>query len=101
MGSGFNVSVPEVRGHARTVADCSAQVHGAQSLTQQVSDGAYGLIGSFFAAAILSACGDVLEGFQKVATAFDDVRQGLEAVAEDYEAIDLGNAATFGGRNPQ
>ena len=101
MGSGFNVSVPEVRGHARTVAACSAQVQGAQNLTQMVTDNAYGLIGSFFASAVLSACGDVLEGFQKVASAIDDVRQGLEAVAEDYEAIDLGNAATFGGRTAQ
>ncbi|MGW5054828.1 type VII secretion target [Actinokineospora sp. NPDC004072] len=98
MGSGFNVNVAEVRGHSRTVADCSAQVDGARNLAQQVSGNAYGLIGSFFASALLSACGDVLEGIGRVAAAVDDVRQGLEAVADDYEAIDLGNAATFTGR---
>jgi uncharacterized protein YukE len=98
MGDGFNVNIAEMRGHARTVSECSAQVHGAQGITQQVGQDAYGLIGSFFASFILSACGDVLEGFQKVATAIDDVRQGLEAVAADYESIDMGNARTFGGR---
>ncbi|MGX7825488.1 type VII secretion target [Actinokineospora sp. 24-640] len=97
MGTGFTVNVAEVRGHARTVADCSGQVQGARDLAQLVSDNAYGVIGGFFASAILSACGDVLEGIQKVAAAVDDVRQGLEAVAADYEMIDQGNAVTFGG----
>ncbi|MGQ0836966.1 type VII secretion target [Actinokineospora sp.] len=97
MGSGFNVNVGEVRRHARTVATCSAQVRSSTAAAQSVSDAAYGVIGQFFAAAIMSACGDVLQGIQKVATAVDDVRAGLESVAADYESIDWGNAATFGG----
>ncbi|GLZ43704.1 type VII secretion target [Actinokineospora sp. NBRC 105648] len=97
MGTGFNVNVAEMRVHARTVATCSTQVHSATGATQAVSDNAYGAIGQFFASAILSACGDVLQGIHKVATAIDDVRKGLEDVARDYEQIDLGNAATFGG----
>lgn len=97
MGNGFNVNVGEVRVHARTVATCSSQVRSTTGVAQLVGDGAYGVIGQFFASAILQACGDVLEGIQRVATAVDDVRAGLEAVAADYEQIDLGNAATFGG----
>ncbi|MBM7771645.1 uncharacterized protein YukE [Actinokineospora baliensis] len=98
MGTGFNVNVAELRAHAGTVATCAAQVHSATSLTQQVSAAAYGVIGQFFASAVLAACGDVLQGIQKVATAIDDVRKGIEDVARDYERIDMGNAATFGGR---
>ncbi len=95
--SGFNVNVQEMRVHARTVATLSTQVRSATGAAQAVSGDAYGVIGQFFASAILSACGDVLQGIQKVATAIDDVRKGLEDVAKEYEQIDLGNAATFGG----
>ncbi|GGS15445.1 MULTISPECIES: type VII secretion target [Actinokineospora] len=101
MGTGFSINVAEVRGHSRTVAACSSQVHSAGSMARMVSDNAYGLIGGFFASAILSACGDVLEGINRVAAAVDEVRQGLEAVADDYEAIDRGNADTFSGRTRQ
>ncbi|GAA3027186.1 type VII secretion target [Actinokineospora globicatena] len=98
MGTGFNVNVAEMRAHASTVATCAAQVQSATGATQSISGAAYGMIGQFFATAIMAACGDVLQGIQKVATAMDDVRKGLEDVARDYERIDLGNAATFGGR---
>ncbi|PPK70476.1 type VII secretion target [Actinokineospora auranticolor] len=99
MGTGFNVNVAEMRVHARTVATCSTQVQSATGATQSVSDAAFGMIGQFFATAILAACGDVLQGIQKVATAFDDVRKGIEDVAREYEQIDLGNANTFAGRS--
>ncbi|WP_026424750.1 type VII secretion target [Actinokineospora inagensis] len=98
MGTGFNVNVAELRVHAGSVATCSAQAQAATGATQSVSDAAFGMIGQFFATAIMAACGDVLQGIQKVATAIDDVRKGVEAVARDYEQIDSGNAATFGGK---
>lgn len=98
MGSGFSVNVAEVRVHSRTVAACSAQVHSATGAAQSVPDGAYGVIGQFFASAILSACGDVVQGIARVATAVDDVRAGLEAVAEQYSSIDADIAATLDGK---
>ncbi len=97
MGNGFNVNVGEVRVHASTVATCSVRVRSSGGSAAAVSSGAYGLIGQFFADAILGACGDVLDGIQKVASAVDDVRAGLESVAADYEQIDFGNAKTLSG----
>ncbi|WP_436493545.1 type VII secretion target [Actinokineospora sp. HUAS TT18] len=98
MGSGFNVNVTEVRVHTRTVQTCSTQVHSATGSAQSVTDGAYGVIGQFFASAILSACGDVVQGIAKVAGSLDDVRQGLEDIAKEYENIDNANASTLNGR---
>ncbi|SDD28924.1 type VII secretion target [Actinokineospora iranica] len=98
MGSGFDVDVAAVRVHAHTVATISTRVGSATGSARSVSDGAYGLIGQFFATAITGACGDVLDGVRKVATAVDDVRAGLETVAREYERTDAGNAATFAGR---
>lgn len=95
MASGFSVNVAEVRAHSRTVAACSAQVRSAIGSAQSVSDGAYGVIGQFFASAILGACGDVVQGIAKVATAVDDVREGLQAVADQYSSIDADIAATL------
>ncbi|MGH3862875.1 type VII secretion target [Actinokineospora sp.] len=98
MGNGFSVNVAEVRVHSRTVAACAAQVRSATGSAQSVSDGAYGVIGQFFASAILSACGDVVQGIAKVATAVDDVREGLQAVADQYSSIDADIAATLSGK---
>ncbi|SDI51082.1 Excreted virulence factor EspC, type VII ESX diderm [Actinokineospora alba] len=98
MGNGFSVNVAEVRVHSRTVAACAAQVRSATGAAQSVSDGAYGVIGQFFASAILSACGDVVQGIAKVATAVDDVREGLQAVADQYSSIEADITATLSGK---
>lgn len=98
MGTGFNVNVQELVKHAATVATISSQVSAATGSAQSVSGDAFGMIGQFFAQAILGACGDVVQGITKVATSVDDVRKGIEAVAKEYQDIDSANADTFAGR---
>ncbi|WP_156757597.1 type VII secretion target [Actinokineospora pegani] len=98
MGQSFNVNVQELVGHAKTVATISNQVNAATGSAQAVSGDAYGMIGQFFAQAIMGACGDVAQGIVKVATSVDDVRKGIEAVAKQYSDIDAANANTFAGK---
>ncbi|OLR89898.1 type VII secretion target [Actinokineospora bangkokensis] len=98
MGQGFNVNVPELVSHARTVANISHQVQAVTSSAQAVNGDAFGVIGQFFAQAVIGACGDVVQGIVKVATSVDDVRKGLEAVAKTYSDIDAANAGTFAGK---
>ena len=98
MGQGFNVNVQELVNHTQTVATISSQVQAVTSSAQAVNGDAFGMIGQFFAQAIMGACGDVVQGIMKVATAVDDVRKGLEAVTQAYSEIDSANANTFAGK---
>ncbi|WP_035307018.1 type VII secretion target [Actinokineospora inagensis] len=98
--SGFDVNLGELRAHAATVAEVASEVSAATSGAQATSGNAFGVIGSFFAQAILAASGDVGEAFTKTAQAYQDVRSGLTTVADDYQRIDEAHAQVFGGGSP-
>lgn len=90
---GFNVNVGEVRVHSSTVATISSQVNSAcQTAQASVHDNAYGVIGQFFAAAIMLASDQVRDGFLKAAKSFLDVKSGLDAVANTYQQVDEARA---------
>jgi hypothetical protein len=96
MGSGFNVDVAEVRAHASTVATLSSQVNAAtRTAAASVTDNAYGLIGQFFAAAIMAASDQVREGILRAAQSMREVQAGLEAVADLYQQVDETRARLF------
>lgn len=90
---GFNVNVAEVRVHSSTVATISSQVSSAcQTATASVHGDAYGMIGQFFAAALMMAGDQVREGILKAAKSFMDVQSGLKAVADLYQQVDQAHA---------
>jgi hypothetical protein len=90
---GFNVDVGEVRAHSSTVATISSQVNSAcQTAQASVHDNAYGVIGQFFAAAIMLAGDQVRDGSLKAAKSFSDVKSGLDAVANAYQQVDQARA---------
>ena len=90
---GFNVDVGEVRAHSSTVATISSQVNSAcQTAQASVHDNAYGVIGQFFAAAIMLAGDQVRDGILKAAKSFLDVKHGLDAVADAYHKVDQAHA---------
>jgi Excreted virulence factor EspC, type VII ESX diderm len=90
---GFNVNVAEVRVHSSTVATISSQVSSAcQTASASVHGDAYGMIGQFFAAALMMAGDQVREGILKAAKSFMDVQSGLKAVADLYQQVDQAHA---------
>src|SRR5881398_2676006 len=96
MSDSFNVTVTEVRKHSDTVQQIAAVVGAARAAAApSVGDGAYGLVGQFFAAAITAAAGSVLDGIKTAAQSVDDVRTGLRDTAADYERIDRVHARAF------
>jgi hypothetical protein len=100
MGEGFNegfkVNVAEVRGHASTAATISSQVNQACGMAQSsLHDNAYGMIGAFFAAALMLAGDQVREGLMRGAQSFMDVSTGLKAVADLYQQVDQARAQLF------
>jgi len=90
---GFNVNLGEVRVHSSTVATLSSQVSSAgQTAQASVHDNAYGMIGQFFATAIMGASDQVRDGILKAARSFMDVQAGLTAVADLYQQVDQAHA---------
>jgi len=90
---GFNVNVGEVREHSATVATLSSQVNSAcQTASASVHGNAYGVIGQFFAAALMGAGDQVRDGILKAAKSFVDVQAGLNAVADLYHQVDNAHA---------
>ena len=90
---GFNVNIAEVRVHSSTVATLSSQVSSAcQTAQASVHDNAYGMIGQFFASAIMMASDQVRDGILKAAKSFVDVQAGLTAVADLYQQVDKAHA---------
>jgi excreted virulence factor EspC (type VII ESX diderm) len=90
---GFNVNVGEVRDHSSTVATLSSQVNSAcQTASASVHGNAYGMIGQFFAAALMLAGDQVRDGILKAAKSFMDVQTGLTAVADLYHQVDQAHA---------
>jgi uncharacterized protein YukE len=97
MAEGFTVSVAEVRTHANTVSSISGQVNSACGMAQaSVHDDAYGMIGRFFAAALMGASDLVRDGIIKAAKSFTDVHNGLRQVADLYEQVDRAHAELLG-----
>jgi hypothetical protein len=96
MGEGYDVDVGEVRAHSATVATISNQVGSACGTAQaSVHDNAYGMIGQFFAAAMMLAGDQARDGILKAAQSFADVRSGLSAVADLYQQVDVAHARLF------
>ena len=96
MSEGFNVNVGEVRQHASTVATISSQVNQACNLAQDSLHGnAYGMVGAFFAGAMMLAGGQVRDGLMRGAQSFMDVSKGLKAVADLYQQVDQARAELF------
>jgi len=90
---GFNVNLAELRTHSATVATLSSQVNSAcQTASASVHDNAYGVIGQFFAAALMMASDQVRDGILKAAKSFMDVKAGLDAVAKAYQEVDQAHA---------
>jgi len=93
---GFHVNVAEVRAHSSTVATISSQVSAAcQTAQASVHDNAYGVVGQFFAAALMMASDQVRDGILKAAKSFVDVKTGLDAVANRYQQVDQARADLF------
>lgn len=89
MGEAFDVNVGEVRVHSSTVATLSTQVQSACGAAQaSVHGNAYGMIGQFFAAALMLAGDQARDGILTAARSFMDVRAGLNAVADLYQQVD-------------
>jgi uncharacterized protein YukE len=96
MGTGFNVSIGEVRAHATTVTTVATQVRSASSSAQDsVGGGAFGQIGQFFASAITQACNELRQGIGGASQTVDQVESGLTQVADAYQAIDDRHASLF------
>jgi hypothetical protein len=93
MADSFTVNVPEVRAHSDTVASISSQVNSACGMAQaSVHGDAYGMIGRFFAAALIGASDLVRDGILHAAKSFTDVHNGLRQVADLYEQVDRAHA---------
>jgi hypothetical protein len=89
MSEGFDVNVGEVRVHATTVATLSTEVQSACGTSQGgMHNDAYGMIGQFFAAALILASDQVRDGILSAARSFMDVQKGLSDVADLYQQVD-------------
>ena len=96
MSEGFNVHLGELRQHAATVGQMSNQVSQACKVAQAMLSGnAYGVVGAFFVAAIMSASGEVGDALMKGAKSFMDVQKGLKDVADLYQQVDQARAELF------
>jgi len=96
MSEGFNINVPELRKHADTTATIASQVNSAcQTAQGSVHDNSYGIIGQFFAAAMMLASDQVRDGLMRGAKSFMDVHNGLKAVADLYQQTDEARAQMF------
>ena len=102
MGSGFNVSVGEVRAHATTVTTVASMVRSASGNAQDsVGGGAFGQIGQFFAQAISQAADELREGINRASQTVEQVQSGLNQVADAYEAIDERHMELFKAAVPE
>jgi type IV secretory pathway TrbL component len=98
MGNQFSVDVAQVQQHAGTVSGLAGQVQqAAGTANAAVSGDAYGVIGQFFASAILQACGDIQGGITTAAQTMQSVSNGLKASGELYQRLDELSAAGFSG----
>jgi Excreted virulence factor EspC, type VII ESX diderm len=93
MGDSFEVNLSEMQQHAAKVAQIANQVNTAMRIaTAAVNGGSYGVIGQFFAMALIAACGDVRDAIMKAVKSFTDVQAGLKAVEKAYNEVDKTHA---------
>jgi hypothetical protein len=98
MGNQFSVDVAQVQEHASTVSGLAGQVQqAANTANSAVSGDAYGVIGQFFASAILQACGDIQGGIGTAAQTMQTMSNGVRAAGELYERLDQLSASGFTG----
>lgn len=98
MGSQFSVDVGQVHQHASTVSGLAGQVQqAATTANSAVSGDAYGVIGQFFASAVLQACGDIQGGIGTAAQTMQSMSNGLRATGELYQRLDELGASGFQG----
>jgi uncharacterized protein YukE len=96
MADGFSINLDELRQHANTVSTISNQVNQASNAAQSALHGnAYGVIGQFFAAALMSACGQTGQSIMQAAKSLADIESGLKSVAQLYQQIDQARASMF------
>jgi hypothetical protein len=102
MGSGFNVSVGEVRAHATTVTTVATMVRSASTNAQDsVSGGAFGQVGQFFAQAVTQAAAELRDDINRASQTVDQVQSGLDQIADSYESIDERHMALFDAAVPE
>jgi flagellar hook-basal body complex protein FliE len=102
MGSGFNVTVGEVRAHATTVSTVAAMVRSASGSAQDsVGGGAFGQIGQFFAQFITQAADQVRQDIARASQTVEQVQSGLGQVADAYQAIDERHMTLFNTAVPE
>lgn len=88
-GDGFTVDPGEVRAHASAVANIATQVNSISRTTKEaMNGGTYGMVGEFFASAIMQSCGDVRDRIADASRAVGDVRTGLGSSADAYQQVD-------------
>ena len=93
MGDAFEVNLGELQQHIGKVNQIAGQVDQAMKIaTSVLNGGAYGMIGAFFAAALMAACSEVREVIMKAVKSFNDVQAGLKAVQEAYDEVDKTHA---------
>ncbi|HEU5475422.1 MAG TPA: type VII secretion target [Actinophytocola sp.] len=93
MADSFAVNVAEVRQHAQTVATISNQVSSAVNMAaSSVGGDSYGVVGKFFASALIMASELVRDGLLGAAKSFVDVHNGLRDVADLYQQVDQAHA---------
>lgn len=102
MGTGFNVSIGEVRAHATTVTTVATMVRSASGNAQDsVGGGAFGQIGQFFAQAITQAADELRAGIDRAGQTVDQVQSGLSQVADSYQAVDERHMTLFNNAVPE
>lgn len=95
MGTGFTVSVGEVRSHASTVATIAVRVRAASNGAQDSVGGAYGQLGEFFAAALTDACGELRDTIGRASETVHQVETGLRQAADLYQHNDDQHASLY------
>jgi excreted virulence factor EspC (type VII ESX diderm) len=96
MGESFNVNINEVRTHAQTVGTIAANVRSTAGGAQDsLSGGAFGQIAEFFASAVTGAANEVRQSMNGASQTVDQVRTGLDLVADGYESMEDRHVRVF------
>lgn len=100
MFDSFNVSVEELRQHAKTIDQLAARMRTATETADpsSLSTDAFGIFCSFLAQGLLQVAGKAQDGLGNAADSIMDMSQGIKEVAELYENVDLDNAFGFTGK---
>jgi Excreted virulence factor EspC, type VII ESX diderm len=103
MSGGFGLDDDRVQAHAREVEGIAQRVQRvawAGRHTQQLSDGAFGLIGEVFAVAARQGIADGLRDVTSLADSGGLVARGLDAAVAYYRQAEQRNRSMFDGGHP-